>query len=100
MKILALEHELPNRDPTEFQPLLIAEARRVWQLYQGGIIREIYFRDDQNTAVLALECASSTECRRILDTLPLVQAGLIHFELIPLKPYTGLARLFAPSSLP
>jgi len=30
----------------------------------------------------------------MLGTLPLVQAGLIAFEVIPLKPYPGLARLF------
>jgi len=30
-----------------------------------------------------------------LDSLPLVQAGLIRFELIPLSPYPGFARLFA-----
>ena len=29
-----------------------------------------------------------------LDTLPLVRAGLITFELVPLAPYPGLARLF------
>ena len=30
----------------------------------------------------------------ILATLPLVQEGLITFELIPLAPYPGFARLF------
>ena len=99
MKILALEIELPNHVADDIQPLLIAEARGVWQLYQNGTLREIYFRDDQNTAVLVLECASIEECRGVLATLPLVQAGLIDFEVIPLKPYPGFARLFAPNML-
>jgi hypothetical protein len=99
MKILALEHELPNHHPGEFQPLLAAEARRVWQLYQDGIRREIYFREDQSAAVLVLEAASEAACRTILATLPLVQAGLIDFELIPLAFYPGFPRLFAPEAL-
>jgi hypothetical protein len=31
---------------------------------------------------------------KILAQLPLVQAGLIEFELIELQPYPGYARLF------
>ena len=96
MKILALEIELPNREPADFQPHLQAEAQSVWQLYQAGFLREIYFRDDQNTAILVLECPSIEESRNILATLPLVQVGLIDFEVIPLKPYPGYARLFSP----
>jgi hypothetical protein len=34
------------------------------------------------------------EGRRILAGLPLVAAGLITFEIIPLAPYDGHARLF------
>jgi hypothetical protein len=30
----------------------------------------------------------------VLETLPLVREGLIAFEVIPLKPYPGLWRLF------
>ena len=35
---------------------------------------------------------NATACN--LALLPLVKAGLIAFEVIPLKPYPGLARLF------
>jgi len=31
----------------------------------------------------------------VIDSLPLVAAGLIDFDLVPLKPYPGFARLFA-----
>jgi hypothetical protein len=33
--------------------------------------------------------------REAIDSLPLVAAGLIDFDLVPLKPYPGFARLFA-----
>jgi hypothetical protein len=41
-----------------------------------------------------LECRDATEANDILDSLPLVKAGLIAFDLIPLVPYPGFARLF------
>lgn len=95
MKILALEHETPDSANRDFQPHLKAEALRVWELHQAGLVREMYFRADQHTAVLTLECETVEEAGQALDTLPLVRAGLITFELIPLIAYPGFARLFA-----
>ncbi len=94
MKILAMEIETAGVKPEQFGPHLKAEARRVWELYQTGTIRELYFRADRSEAVLILECADVREARQALDSLPLVQAGLINFEVIPLIPYSGFARLF------
>ena len=95
MKILALEQEAPGHTSDDFAPHLKAEAERVWTLHQEGVIRELYFRADRSEAVLVLECANLDGARAALDSLPLVQAGLIDFELIPLRPYPGFARLFA-----
>ena len=90
MKILALEKEIPNTTPEQFAPHLKAEAARVWELYKSGKLREIYFRGDRSEAVLILECADVEEANSLLNTLPLVQAGLIRFEVIPLIPYPAL----------
>lgn len=97
MKIIALEIELPGSTAEQFEPHLKAEAARVWELYQAGLLREIYFRQDRAEAVLVLECAGVESAEEILGTLPLVQQGLITFDLIPLRPYPGFARLFADS---
>jgi len=94
MKILALEKEIPDTTPEQFAPHLKAEAARVWELYQSGHIREIYFRGDRSEAVLVLECVDADEAEDLLDSLPMVQAGLICFEVIPLIPYPGFERLF------
>ncbi len=99
MKILALEHERPGSTPEQFQPLLKEEALAVWQLHQSGTLREIYFDACSHTAVLILECEKTEAAQAILATLPLVHAGLIEFELIPLAPYDGFARLFDESFL-
>lgn len=95
MKFLALEVEQPGATAAQYQPYLKAEALRIWQLYQEEVIREAYFRSDQHTAVLVLECESSTQASQVLATLPLVQQRLIEFEIIPLSPYPGFSRLFA-----
>lgn len=94
MKILALETEIPDTNPEQFAPHLKAEASRLWELYQSGQVREIYFRQDRSEAVLILECEDAEGARQILEGLPLVQAGLIRFEIIPLVPYPGFERLF------
>ena len=95
MKILALEKELSGFTVADFQPLLEAEARGVWELQQSGSLREAYFNADQHTAVLVLECSDIAAARQLLATLPLMQARLISFDLIPLVPYDAFARLFA-----
>ncbi len=93
MKILALEVEKAGLSAADFAPHLKAEAQRVWDLQQADVIRELYFRADQHTAVLMLECATLDDAQAALNTLPLVERGLITFELIPLAPYDGFARL-------
>lgn len=95
MKILAMEKEIKGIQPEKFAPHLKDEAAHLWELYQGGIVREIYFREDRSEAVLILECASRDEAQQVLNRLPLVQAGLICFEVIPLVAYPGFVRLFA-----
>ena len=95
MKFLALEVESPNLVSSDFEPYLRGEAKHVWELQQQGIIREAYFRADRHTAVLVLECDDLAQARDITASFPLVRQGLIHFEIIPLVPYSGLARLFA-----
>ena len=94
MKILALERELKEVPEEKRKKILQSEAERVWELHQQDIFREIYFHREQKTAVLILECKDEQEANEVLDTLPLVDAGYITFELIPLVPYPGFSRLF------
>jgi hypothetical protein len=95
MKILAMEKETSGVKPGQFTQYLYIEAKKVWNLYQAGIVREMYFRQERSEAVLIMECSSADEASGILEGLPLVQAGLISFDIIPLVPYPGFSRLFA-----
>ncbi len=96
MKFLALETEMPSVPTTAFtSEIKNAEAWRVWELYQQGFIRESYFRADRSDAVLIMECRDIQEAQSVIQSLPMVAEGLIKFEIIPLMPYPGFARLFA-----
>lgn len=94
MKILAIEKEIEGITAEDFKPFLEAEALKVWDYYKRGTIREIYFRGDETSAVLILECENLETAKEILSSLPLVEKGLIAFEIIPLVPYPGFERLF------
>jgi muconolactone delta-isomerase len=95
MKILALEKELSGAESEDFNGFAQAEAARAWELHQAGFIRELYFRADRHTAVLVLESEDVESAREALASLPLVANGLIEFELIPLRAYSGFERLFS-----
>jgi muconolactone delta-isomerase len=101
MRILAIERAVPGVSNAQFTPeLAAAEARRVWELYQAGTLRDLYFREDESSAVLMLECDGLAAASEVLASLPLVVAGLIEFEVLPLRAYPGFGRLFAPGELP
>jgi hypothetical protein len=95
MKILAIEKEVSGVKEEDYKPFLKSEALKVWELYQQGIIRELYFTQTDNSAVLILECKDADEANKHLDTLPLVKEGLIKFDVLPLIPYSGFERLFS-----
>jgi muconolactone delta-isomerase len=95
MKILAIEKEVPGVTDDKFtNEILKAEAKKVWELNQAGIIRELYFHKDEHYAVLILECKNLIAAAKHLEKLPLVKYELIDFTFIPLSPYPGFERLF------
>jgi hypothetical protein len=98
MKVLALGRDTAPADDPRFAEVRPAEARRAWELYQADVLREIYFRADRPNGVLVFEVPDLAAARAAIDSLPLVAAGLIDFDLVALKPYPGFARLFAEAA--
>ncbi len=94
MKILAISKELQAVDWDSLRDILKEEALTLHNLYLADQVREFYFTDEGD-AVVILECGSSEEARGILQKLPLVNHGLIRFEVMELTPYTGFCRLFS-----
>jgi hypothetical protein len=92
MKLLAIEKEISKVNWDEENEVLINESYRVYEMFQEGIIREIYFNQNDN-AIIVLECDSIGSAQQVLSTLPLVNAGLIGFDVMELRPYTGFSRI-------
>ncbi|HMO11360.1 MAG TPA: muconolactone Delta-isomerase family protein [Actinotalea sp.] len=93
MEVLALEHDGPSPQGATAE-LLRAEALRVYELEQAGVVRRTWFRAERPAAVLLLEVETLEDARAAVSGLPLVAAGVIDLELVPLAPYPGLARLW------
>jgi hypothetical protein len=92
MKYLAIETEVEGVNWDNCDLLLKEEAKTALRFFERGLFREMYF-DEENCAVLILECSSKEEARQALEQLPLVKAGMIEFEIKELKPYNGFSRL-------
>ena len=95
MKMLCLDRPLPGATFEKYQPHLQNEVLHVWQAYKNGIVREIYSRQDRPGVAIILECANVDEAKKAFATFPLVKAGLIEMDIIPLGPFVNWEMLFA-----
>ena len=95
MKVLAIGHPRSGVRWEHIAPYVGEQARSVWERYEIDQVREFYLRaDHQPGAVLVFECDEVTEAERLVATLPMAVAGLLDFELIPLRPFMGFRALF------
>ena len=78
-------------------PYIKAEAEAVWQCYAAEIVRSFYYIADMSGAVLLCEASDLQAMQAIAAEFPMAKAGVLAFEILPLKSYTGLATLFAQS---
>ncbi|WCM88380.1 superoxide dismutase [Acidovorax sp. NCPPB 3576] len=98
MKLLCLDIPQPGASLDQYQPHMLNEARHAWQLHSRGIVRDIYLRQDRPGVAIIAECDSVEAARQALRELPLAQAGLIDWEVIPLGPFLNWEMLFAPGN--
>lgn len=94
--IMAIGHLTPKATPQAVGALLPEEVRQTVQLNLDGKIDQWYVRKDQNGVVFFLTIVDMQEARATLERLPLGQAGLMEFDLIPLGPLSPLGLLIAP----
>ncbi len=93
MKFIAIEREVKSISTSHTANIYKSEAEHIYSLYEKDIVREIFFTEE-NCAVIIMECDTIDNVRQIISTLPLVQAGMIEFEIHSLLPYRGFRRLF------
>ncbi len=69
------------------------EVKHTLEAYLDGKIRNFWFQVNRPGIVFILECANEDEARKHMNELPLVVAGLMDVELIPLQPLKPLGTL-------
>ena len=95
MKVLAIGHPRSGVRWEHIAPYVGEQARSVWERYEVDQVREFYLRADHRPgAVLVLECDDVIEAERLVAELPISEAELLNFEIIPLRPYIGFRQLF------
>lgn len=67
---------------------------KVWEYYSNEVVRSVYYIADMSGAVLLIEAESLENAQAIVAEFPMAQQNVLNFEIIPLKPYTGLEALF------
>jgi hypothetical protein len=95
VKVLAIGHPRSGVRWEDTAPYVGVQARSVWEQYETDQVREFYLRaDHQPGVVLVLECDAVTEAERLVAAIPMSEADLLDFEVIPLRPYIGFRELF------
>lgn len=88
--IAIVRRDLEKFTEADFAPLLEPEAERARTMYASGTVRAIYGRKDVPGAVLIFEAADLAAARAALESLPLVQKGMLPVEqFFEIGPYRG-----------
>lgn len=92
-RVLAIGHVTSGTTREKVTPVMQQEVRDTVRLYLAGRIDQWFVRRDQNGVVFLLNVSTVAEAREFLEKLPLGQAKLMDFDLIPLGPLTPLGLL-------
>jgi hypothetical protein len=99
-RILAIGTINPGVDPAKVFAILPNEVHDTVELYLDGKIDQWYSLRDRSGVVFILNVTDSAVAHEMLEKLPLGQAHLMSFELIPLGPLNPLRRLQGMAAKP
>jgi hypothetical protein len=92
-RILAIGTVNPGVDPAKVFAILPNEVRDTVSLYLDGKIDQWYSLGDRRGVVFILNVTDPAAAHEMLEKLPLGQAHLMSFELIPIGPLNPLRQL-------
>ena len=92
-RILAIGTIKPGVDQAKVLEILPTEVRETVNLYLDGKIDQWYSLQDRRGVAFILNVTDPEAAHEMLEKLPLGQAHLMSFELIPLGPLNPLRRL-------
>jgi hypothetical protein len=92
MKVMAIASPRATLTPDVIGPHMPAEVPHTLQLYLDGVIEQFWFRE-RNGPIFLMNVESVEQAMSVLETLPLVKANLMTYELMPVGPLAPLRRL-------
>ncbi|MBI3495680.1 MAG: hypothetical protein HY058_00075 [Proteobacteria bacterium] len=92
-RILAIGTINPGVDPAAVRSILPTEVRETVKLYLDGKIDQWFSLQGRNGVAFILNVTDPAAAHDMLEKLPLDQAHLMRFELIPLAPLNPLRQL-------
>ena len=92
-RILAIGTINPGVDPAAALAILPTEVKETAKLYLDGKIDQWYSQQGRRGVVFILNVTDTAAAHEMLEKLPLGQAHLMSFELIPLGPLSPLRLL-------
>jgi hypothetical protein len=92
-RILAIGTVAAGADLAKVRAILPNEVRETVGLYLAGKIDQWYSLQERTGVAFILNVTDVTAARDMLEKLPLGQAHLMSFELIPLAPLNPLRQL-------
>ncbi len=92
MKVMAIG-TLKPLSPDQRQRYLPAEVPATLQLYLDGKMEQFWLRDKEAGVIFLMTVDSVDEADRLLKALPLGQANLLTFDLMPIGPLLPLGML-------
>ena len=93
MKVMAIGSTLKPLTPEQRQRYLPAEVQATLQLYLDGKMEQFWLRDKGAGVIFLMSVDSVDEADRLLKALPLGQADLMTFDLMPIGPLLPLGML-------
>ncbi len=99
-KILALGTFNPGVDLAKVNTILPGEVKATVNLYLEGKIDQWYSVQDHKGVAFILNVTNPSAAHEMLEKLPLGQAHMMTFELIPLCPLNPLRKLPGMSAQP
>jgi len=95
-RIVAIGTVTPAADLAQVQAILPREVRATAELYLAGKIDQWFSMTGRRGVVFVLNETDPAAARAMLEALPLGQAHLMTFELIPVGPLGPLRQLVGP----
>lgn len=92
MKVIAIAVPKVALTPDVLKPHMPDEVQHTLQLYLDGKVEQFWFVE-KSGPIFLMNVESVDQAKVTLDTLPLVAAGLMAYDLKPVGPLIPLGRL-------